>query len=66
MMFGGEEKMRSARNKVLESALAKIDTNGEFGDLYGQQEAATRRAAMQAQIQASLDYSDNYAHLSPL
>jgi hypothetical protein len=46
MMFGGEEKMRSARNKILDSALTKIDTNGEFGDLYGQQEAAARRAAM--------------------
>lgn len=66
MLFGGEEKIKKARNTVLDNALKTLDADSEFGDLYGQNEAEARRAAMKSQVQASLDYAENYNNMTPL
>lgn len=66
MLFGGEKKIKEARNATLDRALKTLDTDGEFGDLYGQNEAEARKAAMKSQIQASLDYAENYNNMTPL
>ena len=66
MLFGVEEKIKKARNTVLDNALKTLDADSEFGDLYGQNEAEARRAAMKSQVQASLDYAENYNNMTPL